>query len=134
MSIRVSPHTNCVTGYQVAQVRAVFEIPPKARSSVFLSEPSETSPPTHLAYVEWFSPIPAIRDPNSLLYRVSRLTYNGRRRASVIPVDSILCSVHLFPRFGQSTPPDWKTFTVIEACNSFYVNPFSDRHNYMIFS
>ncbi|KAH9033544.1 hypothetical protein EDB85DRAFT_1837590, partial [Lactarius pseudohatsudake] len=53
-----------------------------------------------LAYVEWFSPIPATPDVNSLLYRVSRLTRNGRREASIIPVDSIFSSVHLFPRFG----------------------------------
>ena len=51
-------HANCFTGYQVAQVRAVFEIPSKARSDIFIS--TETSPPTYLAYVEWFSPIPTI--------------------------------------------------------------------------
>ena len=100
MSIRVF-HTNCFTGYQVAQVCAVFEIPPKARSSVFLSDPLETSPPTHLAYVEWFSQIPAIRDPNSLLYRVSRLTYNGQRHASIIPVDSILVVCTSFPNLDN---------------------------------
>ncbi|KAH9025778.1 hypothetical protein EDB84DRAFT_1255909, partial [Lactarius hengduanensis] len=53
-----------------------------------------------LAYVEWFSPIPATPDSNSHLYRVSRLTRNGWRVASVIPVDTIYASVHLLPRFG----------------------------------
>ena len=123
-------HANCFTGYQVAQVHAVFEIPSKARSEVFVS--SETSPPTYLTYVEWFSPIPTIQDPNSLLYRVSRLTYHGQQCASIIPVDSILCSVHLFPWFGQSMPLDWNTFMVIKSCHSFHVNWFSDRHNYYL--
>ncbi|KAH8978469.1 hypothetical protein EDB92DRAFT_1772471, partial [Lactarius akahatsu] len=53
-----------------------------------------------LAYVEWFSPIPATPDANHSLYRVSRLTHNGWHDASIIPVDSIFLSVHLFPRFG----------------------------------
>ena len=89
---------------------------------------------THLTYVEWFSPVPETPNPNSLLYRVSRLTHNGQHRASIIPVDSLLCSTHLLPRFGPSTPQEWNTFSVIEACTTFYLNPFSDRHNYLMFA
>ena len=37
--------SNCFAGYQVAQVRVVFEIPKKAISEVYLS--LEISPPTH---------------------------------------------------------------------------------------
>ena len=59
--------------------------------------------------------------------------HGGRRRASIIPVKSILRSVHLFPVFGQHTQ-GWNTFTVLELCNTFYINPFSDRDNYMVFS
>ena len=124
-------YSNCFAGYKVAQVRIVFEIPNKAISEVYLS--LEISPPTHLTYVEWFSPIPATPNPNSLLYRVSRLTCNGQHRASIIPIDSLLCSAHLFHQFGPSTPQEWNTFSVIESCTTFYLNLFSDRHNYLIF-
>ncbi|KAN0118039.1 hypothetical protein V8E52_005626, partial [Russula decolorans] len=58
----------------------------------------------------------------------------GRRCAAIIPVESIICSVHLFPRFGPQCPRDWDSFSVLEQCNTFYVNPFSDRYNYLIFS
>jgi hypothetical protein len=68
------------------------------------------------------------------MYRVTRLTQNDRRRAAVIPVESIIGSVHLLPRFGPIIPPHWNSFSVLDQCNSFYVNPFSDRHNYLIFS
>ena len=128
--VRICP-PDCYAGHRIAQVRVVFEIPSKAIRDVFPS--SDIAPPEHLAYVEWFSPIPVTPGPNHLLYKVNRLMHHGRRRASIIPVKSILRSVHLFPIFGQHTQ-DWNTFTVLELCNTFYINPFSDRDNYMVFS
>jgi len=68
------------------------------------------------------------------MYKVSRLTHGGRRRATIIPVDSIVGSVHLIPRFGPATPQDWNSFSVLEQCNTFYVNSFSDRDNYLRFA
>lgn len=117
--------------HQIAQVRVVFEIPSKVVHDIFLG--SVTTPPQHLAYVEWFSPIPANPGPNHLLYKVTRLTHYGPRRASIIPADRILRSVHLLPVFGQSTSREWNSFSVLELCNAFYVNPFSDHDSYMIF-
>ena len=113
-------------------MRVVFEIPNQVIKQVF-TDP-DTPPPEYLAYVEWFSPIPATRGSSHQLYKVTRLTQNGRRCASIIPVKSIIRSVHLFPNFGPRAPQEWNTFTVLELCNSFYVNPFSDRGNYLILS
>ena len=113
------------------QVRVIFEIPSKVLHNVFLG--SETTPPRHLAYVEWFSPIPAAPGPNHLLYKVTRLTHCEQWCASIIPVDTIHRSVHLLPIFGQHMSQDWDTFSVLKKCNAFYVNPFSDHDSYMIF-
>jgi hypothetical protein len=123
--------TNWYTGHRIAQVRVVFHIP----SSVMLdvSPALDTSPPTHLAYVEWFSPLTAAPDPKHQMYRVSRQMRNGCRLASVIPVDRILRSVHLIPRFGPVTTREWNSFTVLEQCHSFYVNPFCDVRSYLTF-
>jgi len=92
----------------------------------------------HLAYVEWFSPLPASPDINNLMYKVTKLVHknrDSRRNVAIIPVESILCSVHLIPQFGPITPQDsdWDTFSVLEGCNTFFVNPFSDRYNYLTF-
>ena len=46
------------------------------------------------------------------------LTEDGGQCASVIPVDSILSSVHLFFRFGQNGMPNVNSFTVIDNCHS----------------
>jgi hypothetical protein len=114
------------------QVRAIFEIPSRVTQNVFLSP--NTMLPKHLAYVEWFSPIPVTPGSNHGLYRVNRLMHHGRRRATIIPVNTILHSVHLFPIFGPLIPQEWNMFSVLELCNNFYVNPFSDRDNYLMLS
>ena len=61
---------------------------------------------------------------------------NGRRSqrsVSIIPVDKIICSVHLLPRFGPVTPQEWNSFTVLEQCHTFYLNPFPDVNSYLRF-
>ena len=118
-------------GYRVAQVRVVFEIPTKIVSEVFRSV---DPPPKHLAYIEWFTPIPATPDPKHGMYRVSRKIENGKRSASVIQVESIIRSIHLILHFGPVKPREWHSFTVLELCNTFYINPFSDVQNYLEFA
>ncbi|KAI9432661.1 hypothetical protein H4582DRAFT_1820803, partial [Lactarius indigo] len=115
-------------GNRIAQVRVVFQIPSKVVHDIFRNDA-----PTHLAYVEWFSPLSPTPDINHLMYKVSRLTDGCHRRAAVIPVDSIIGSVHLIPRFG-STTPDWNSFSVLKQCSVFYVNSFSNQDNYLRFT
>ena len=118
------------SAFRVAQVRVVFQIPEKIIPQVIPS--SNIALPTHLAYVKWFSPIPTTPDNNSLLYKVSRLTRNGQRVASIIPVESIISSVHLLPRFGGDMA-GWNTFSVLDLCHSFYINPYSTRDMFLRF-
>jgi len=109
----------------------VFELPNRVIPEMF---GSLNTPPKHLAYVEWFTPLPATPDPKHGMYRVSRLTENGRRSASVITIGSIVRSIHLIPQFGPVVPREWNSFTVLELCNSFYINPFADVHSYLTFA
>jgi hypothetical protein len=92
----------------------------------------DTSPPKHLAYVEWFTKFPSTTDANHLMYRISHsFLPNGKCESLVIPVDNICCSVHLIPQFGPVAPREWTVFNVLERCTTFYVNPFTDRHTYI---
>jgi hypothetical protein len=94
----------------------------------------DNRPSNHLAYVEWFSPIPATPEPKHSMYKVSRVIQDRRRSASIIPVEAILASVHLFPRFGAvTTPSEFSTSTVLDHFQTFYINPFSDAYHYMLF-
>jgi hypothetical protein len=110
----------------------VFKIPNNKIDDVFPSP--DARPSTHLAYVEWFSPIPAKPDPNHLMYKVSRSIQGGQQNASIIPVNSIAHSVHLLPQFGPVTPCEWNTFMVLDKCQTFYINPFTDIDSYMVFA
>jgi hypothetical protein len=107
----------------------VFQIPTRSLNEV---APSLDESP-HLAYVEWFSPLPSTPDPKHKMFKITRSTINGRRSSSVIRVDSILGSIHLFPRFGATIPPELNSFNVLEMCNTFYINPFTDIDSYLRF-
>ncbi|KAI9434940.1 hypothetical protein H4582DRAFT_2112453 [Lactarius indigo] len=86
-------------GHRIGQVQVVFQIPSKVIHDVFLN-----NAPTHLAYIEWFSPLSPRPDVNHLMYKVSRSVQGGCRHATVILVDRIMGSVHLIPQFGRATP------------------------------
>ena len=123
--------TDCYSVDQIAQVRVVFKIPDNTIKLVFPSD--DITPPNHLAYIEWFTPMPATPDPVNHMYKVQRMFHDGVRRASIIPVDAILGSVHLFPHLSANTPREWDSSSILEHCQTFYINPFSNRNSYLRF-
>jgi hypothetical protein len=87
----------------------------------------------YLAYVEWFSPLFA-PDLSHRMCQVSRqYGSHGHHSGSVIPLTDICQSLQLFPVFGTITPQLWQGLTVLEECQSFYVNPFLNKHLYKNF-
>jgi hypothetical protein len=115
-------------GYRLGQVRLIFSFSPKISKGAFAEN---NQPPKYLAYVEWFKPFERAPRPHHLLYRVKRsLDEHGRRLSSIIPLDSIRRSIHLIPHFGSQAPAAWTSDNVLDLCETFYVNSFSDRHSY----
>src|SRR6266849_370525 len=123
--------TNYYPGHRIAQVHVVFEIPSKMVQEHQLFR-CDVASPMYLAYIEWFSPLSASRDVNHLMYKVTKQVHknqDSRRSVAIIPVNSILCSIHLLPQFRSAT----RTYSALENCDTFFVNPFSDRYNYLTF-
>ena len=58
---------------------------------------------------------------------------NGECRMGIIRVDWILQSIHLLPSFGPVVPREWNSLTVLDQCQVFYVNPFTDVRSYIGF-
>jgi hypothetical protein len=120
----------------VAQVRAIFKLPPRVAEEFFPSGQG-TDSPQHFAYIDWFTPFSAQPLSDSKFYKIWRCyqyhdtpphcTHDG----TVIDVRSIYCSAHLIPQFGRSTPQEWTAFDVMDQCKTFYVNCFTDRHTYI---
>jgi hypothetical protein len=104
-----------LTGLQIAQVRAIFTLP------THLQAPSI---PTCLVYIEWFTPFRP-PDPDTMLYTVSRSTRNHRHAAEIIPIENIISSCHLIPKYGtQYYPANWSSANVLEECKIFILNKY----------
>ena len=96
--------------------------------------PTNSQPPEHLAYVEWFTPFQPRPEANSHLYKVSRAHRGDARMASIIPVGNITQSIHLVPLVGSMMARDWNSATVLERCQSFFVNSFMNTQTYLLFN
>ncbi|CDO72219.1 hypothetical protein BN946_scf184970.g71 [Trametes cinnabarina] len=116
-----------IQGYRVGRIRLIFKLPKQASQYLFPGMP----PPGYLAYVEWFS---AFTQPHPVhnLYKVTRPRgRQGEKPPSVVEISSIRRSCHLFPDFGPVVPRDWTSSTVLDRCEHFWTNPFTDLHMYM---
>ena len=93
-----------LSDYDMGRVHVVFLIPERTLPIVLIDG---TEVPKHLAYVEWYTPLPDRPEPNHLLYKVSpQKDRDGTHICSIIPLANIRRSVHLYPRFGAFTPSD----------------------------
>jgi hypothetical protein len=102
-------------GLRVAQLRVIFALPEHLRHSHL---------PDKLAYVEWFTQFRAPH-PDSGLLSVSRTSRNNGPISEIIPLNSIVSSCHLIPRFGTKyLPAKWDSDSVLEECRSFFLNKY----------
>ncbi|KAJ7212297.1 hypothetical protein GGX14DRAFT_534532 [Mycena pura] len=113
-----------VMGYRVGQVRVVFTLSKSTLDYIF----PNARLPKYLAYNEWFSNFSNAPQPNHGMYHINR---RPEHITSIIPVEKIRRSVHLYPEFGAVAPRDWTSANVLEYCMQFYVSPWSDRHAYV---
>ncbi|PPQ63295.1 hypothetical protein CVT24_006740 [Panaeolus cyanescens] len=115
--------------FRVVQVRCVFSFPKHATDQLFPGG----FPHTHMAYVELFSAMsPSSMDRSTGLFKISRITDDNQRRGMLVPVDMIVGSVHLYPKFGPQAPVAWTSSNVLDKATQFYVNEFSDRFIYSL--
>ncbi|KAI9433254.1 hypothetical protein H4582DRAFT_2061067 [Lactarius indigo] len=113
-----------VKGYCVGRIRVVFSIPQKYLSRLF--DP-RVSVPLHLAYVQWYSPL-TVLDPNNGMFKIRpQKDLEGNWICSIVPVGNIRRSVHLLPKFGPVVPAEWTSSSVLDHCDTFFVNNRTDR-------
>ena len=114
-----------VKGYRVARVKVIFSLTKSIANATFTRD---VAIPKYLAYVEWFSSFKQLPQENHLLYEIHKVTFQNKPVASIIPLYNIVRSVHLFPKFPTPLPEHWTSSNVLNECDTFYVNCFSDRH------
>ncbi|KAF7292558.1 hypothetical protein MIND_01153100 [Mycena indigotica] len=117
-TVLVNDGTGGITGtqgYRIGQVRVIFSLPTNIVAALF---PSGIKPPTHLAYIQWFSAFTSQPEPHHLMYKVQRVMKDGERLATIVPVASIRRSVQLLPKFGPVAPVEWSSSNVLERSAS----------------
>ena len=114
-----------VKEHRIAQVKVIFSL---TKSIVRNTFATGTAIPKYLAYVEWFSAFQESPNDDHLLYEIHKVTFEDKPVASIIPLYNIVRSVHLFPKFPSPLPEEWSSSSVLDDCDTFYVNSFSDRH------
>ncbi|KAM5544364.1 hypothetical protein V8D89_002024 [Ganoderma adspersum] len=111
---------------RVTRVHLIFSLPPHLQNLRAAHHEAET----HLTYVEWFTPFFAEPEPVSRLYHTSRSFVQQQTHTSIIPVTSILHSCHLIPVWGEHVDRRWTSSTVLDVCDDFFLNTFSDHDMY----
>ena len=111
-------------GYHVGRVRVVFSIPTRYHDQVFKPTIAVL---LHLAYVQWYSKLTE-PEPNHGMFKLRPLKdAEGSWICSIVPVGNIRRSVHLIPKFGPVAPAEWTSSNILDRCDVFYLNTFSDR-------
>jgi len=121
--VNENQHTKgtCLEGLRVAQLRVIFTLPEHLRHSHL---------PNKLAYVELFTPFRAPHS-DSGLFPITRASRNNEPVSEIIPLDSIVSSCYLIPRFGTKYhPAKWDSDTVLEECKSFFLNKYLNIHTF----
>ncbi|KAF5331292.1 hypothetical protein D9758_018497 [Tetrapyrgos nigripes] len=111
-------YDNVAQDMRVGQVRVIFSISEKDAPSVYEGVP-ESERPSHLAYVEWFTPF-CHQDKNHGYFKISRCDVAGGHLASVVDIRRLMRSVHLISAFGRVAPRDWTSSTVLDSSTHFF--------------
>ncbi|KAH6906003.1 hypothetical protein BKA70DRAFT_1498918 [Coprinopsis sp. MPI-PUGE-AT-0042] len=115
-----------IKDYCIGRIRCVFSFPAVAKNCF-----PDKAPPSHLAYVEWFTPFSKLSPGrHHRMYQVARLMDENGPRASIIPLTMVEASTHLIPKFGPIAPSEWKSSSVLDLAHKFYANSFSVRFMY----
>ncbi|KAJ3998021.1 hypothetical protein F5050DRAFT_1798690 [Lentinula boryana] len=126
--LKVKDEGSWVKDTRIGRVRVVFSLPSDKLDTLL---PPNIPPPTHLAYVEWYTRFSRNPEAFSGLYRLKcDVLADGTVAASIVPLDSILRSVHLFPKWGGAVPAGWTSESVLDNAPSFSLSVFKDNHSY----
>ena len=110
---RLNNHCSIViTGLCIAQVHAIFNLPPQFGQLPHL-----------LVYIEWFMALGQI-NPVTGMYSVQHSTCHHHPNAKIVVVDCIVQSAHLMAKSGHELNRDWTTSNVLEKAEIFWVNPY----------
>ena len=107
----------------------IFTLPTILDHGLGPSPSSWTKAP--LAYIEWYTGLKPIAEPNHNMYSIRKLyRSDGSQAGSIIPLTSIRQSCMLFPVFGWNIDKIWTTDNILDSSPSFLVNNWQNMYAY----
>ena len=67
------------------------------------------------------------------MYQITRSFRNRYRHTSIIPVNQIVRSCHLIPKFGTKIGHTWNAENVLDYAEVYYLNPDLHLHDFILF-
>ncbi|KAJ7585819.1 hypothetical protein C8J56DRAFT_1026947 [Mycena floridula] len=108
-----------VQGLRAAQIRVIFSLPSHLHAPRLAQR---------LAYIEWFNPFRS-RHPETNLFITSKSKRLHEPVTEIIPVDDIISSCYLYPKFGTHVQRNkWSGDEAFEVgnCPHFYLSRWID--------
>ena len=87
----------------------------------------------HLLFIEWFLQVGSNSDSNSSFYKVkkSKKIETNELDTDIIPLNLVKQSIQLIPVFPKnSSDITWTSDTVLDICNTFYINNWTSIRTY----
>jgi hypothetical protein len=106
----------------VAQIHIIFKLPDRLIAILFGLDIESPGP---LVYVEWFTKL-HMKGQDHQLYLVAHRKKDGEQETGIIHLDQIMQQCQLYPKFRPKLDHQWKSHSVLEQCDSFFLNPFAD--------
>ncbi|KAJ6510911.1 Zn-finger domain-containing protein [Mycena sanguinolenta] len=103
-----------IQGLRVAQIRAIFRLPPQYGTY-----------PHPLAYVEWFTPFNQ-PDQASGFYIIQRSSRAHQRNSAVVSAEHFVRHCHLAGKCGKNIDRTWTTDNMFDKATYFHFNPYID--------
>lgn len=109
-------------GIRIGRLRAIFKVPERSEQALFGKHP-----PEHLAYVEWYSRIPAQSNAINGMYPISRSSDGG----AIVEVIDIRRACQLIPKFGRmAVDRSLTSLTILDGYDHFFLNNRLDKDSY----
>ena len=92
-----------------------------------------TAPINYLLFIEWFSQVCSNSNSNSSFYKVkkSKKIETNELDTDIIPLNLVKQSIQLIPVFPRnSSDITWTSDTVLDICNTFYINNWTSIRTY----
>lgn len=121
-----------LAGCQVGRVRVIFRLPAMINRGLGPVPSPDCWPQGPLAYLELYSRLKSTSEKDHGMYAIRKVNvgYDSGPKGIVIPLSQIRQSCMLFPSFGRKIDSTWTSENVLDKCDSFFVNNWSNLYGY----